>query len=49
MRGLSWTESQMTNPSDILRDAILRQLYEVHRKARGSKKISIGQLLERIG
>ena len=32
----------MANPNDEVRDLILRQLYAVHRKARGPKSVSIG-------
>lgn len=32
----------MANPNDQIRDKILRQLYAVHREARGPKSVSIG-------
>jgi len=32
----------MTNPNDLIRDLILRFLYDTHKKARGPKSLSIG-------
>jgi len=32
----------MTNPSDVIRDAILRHLYSIHENARGPKTVAIG-------
>jgi len=32
----------MANPNDIIRDAILRHLYELHRKARGISSVGTG-------
>jgi len=32
----------MSNPNDIIRDAILRHLYEIHKKARSPDSTAIG-------
>jgi hypothetical protein len=32
----------MANPNDVIRDAILRHLYDVHQNARGPKGVAIG-------
>jgi hypothetical protein len=36
------SQSSFANPDDAVRDAILRHLYDIHRKARGPKSAAVG-------